>query len=312
MYKNHLLKFILALSLIFSGWAQAESSFSQVYVFGDCLSDTGNLASISENLASPYYMNRISNGPVAVETLAAKLGHSAEASWHLLGLNMGSNYAVARGNAVGSEIFDLNTRIIGFQVNHGFVAPADALYVMFIGGNDVRDALYMPDLATAQSLVEAATTEVRHAIESLAQAGAHSFLLVNSPNIATIPETRHNATDYPGLVHRARKLSNLYRVLLHDMAEQLEDDTDLNISEFDLFKFADKLVKKADSYGFNNATEAWFSPVIYPITLFHPDCENGMNFEKFIFFDEIHPTARVHELVGEALYEALNDDKYDD
>ena len=293
MFKFYLSKFILSILLIFSTWTQAETSFSQVFVFGDSLSDTGNLASISNDFPFPYYMNRVSNGPVAVETLAAKLGLSVDASLHLLSLNEGSNYAVARGNAYGDEIFDLGTQLYGFYANHGFVAPADALYVLFIGGNDVRDAaLLEPDLAVAQSLVKAAAMEVRHAIESLTQAGARSFLLVNAPNISVIPETRFYASGNPSLIDRALLLSELYKELLHDTAEQLEANSHINISEFDLFKFFNKLLKKADKYGFSNATEACFSTLIYQDeeAPFHPDCNYGMNFDQFIFFDEIHPT----------------------
>ena len=312
MSKNNLFKFVFPLLLIFSSWVQAAPSFSQIYVFGDSLSDTGNLASIGGDLPAPYYMNRISNGPVAVETLAAKLGLSAEASLHLIGPEMGGNYAVARGNAYGKEIFDLNTQLISFHSNHGFVAPADALYVMFIGGNDVRDAVYLPDLAVAESLVKAAATAVRHAIESLAQAGAQSFLLVNAPNISVIPETRFYAANNPELIDRALLLSNLYKAALHDTVGKLKEDNNISISEFDLFKFFNKLLTKAEKYGFSNSTEACFSTLIYQEDIFHPDCNYGMNFDQFIFFDEIHPTTRVHELVGEAFYKKLEDDEYDD
>lgn len=308
MLKYHLSKFFFPLLLIFSSWVQADTSYRQIFVFGDSLSDTGNLASVIGDFPAPYYMNRVSNGPVAVETLAAKLGLTATASLHLLGLNNGGNYAVAGANAFGDEAIDLNTQIISFQVNHGFVAPKDALYVIFIGGNDVRSARDEPDLAIAESLVKAAANEVRHSIENLAQIGARSFLLVNTPNIGIIPETHLVAdnSNNPDLQKRARKLSQLYRELLQDIAEQLEDENRINISEFDLFKFFNKLVKKAERYNFINTTDACFDPVSYPDTFFHPDCAGGANANQFVFFDSIHPTARVHELAGEAFFETLN------
>ena len=309
MIKFYLSKFLLPLLLIFSSWAQADTSFSRVFVFGDSLSDTGNLASVIGDFPAPYYMNRVSNGPVAVETLAAQLGHTADASLHLIGPEQGSNYAVAGANAFSDDPTDLNTlttQIISFQANHGFVAPAEALYVILIGGNDIRSARDAADLTAAKSIVKAAVLEVRQAIENLSLSGARSFMLINSPNIALLPETQVIAsiTSDPKLIKRARKLSNLYRVKLHTMAEQLEDKRNINITEFDLFKFFNKLVKKAERYGFSNATEACFSPDLYPVTFFHPNCD----FDQFIFFDEIHPTARTHALVGEAVYEALNED----
>ena len=63
-----------------------------VVVFGDSLSDTGNLfaATGGTNPIPPYFNGRFSNGPVWVETLAASLGLPVNPS--LLG---GTNYAFA-------------------------------------------------------------------------------------------------------------------------------------------------------------------------------------------------------------------------
>ena len=309
MLKHYLYRIILPLLLVISAAAQSDTSYSRVFVFGDSLSDTGNLASVLGNFPAPYYMNRISNGPVAVETLAARLGLTAEASLHLIGAEVGSNYAVSGASASGAESIDLDTQIMIFQSNHGFVAPADALYVIFIGGNDVRTARDVSDLSTAQAIVNDAATDAGNAIESLAQSGARSFLVVNAPNIGSIPETHliAAATDEPELLKRTRKLSKLYRSKLHNIIDKLEDNSNLDIKEFDLFKFFTGLLRNADAYGFINSTDACFSSVSFT---FHPDCNNGSNFDQFVFFDEIHPTARVHALVGDAFYETLsrNDD----
>src|ERR1700693_2489301 len=53
----------------------SASSFSSVVVYGDSLSDNGNLYSlIGYPPSPPYYMGRFSNGPVIAEQLAAYLG----------------------------------------------------------------------------------------------------------------------------------------------------------------------------------------------------------------------------------------------
>jgi len=308
MFKFHLSRFILPLLLLISsGWVQADVSFSQVFVFGDSLSDTGNLASLTGDLPEPYYMNRISNGPVAVETLAARLGLTVEASMHLVSSEVGTNYAVAGANADGIEPIDLATQIISFQANH-IIAPSDALYVFLIGGNDIRDARSETNPFIARSMVKAAAAKVRKAIETLSQSGAHSFLLINSPNIDLMPETRIIATETgdPGLIERTRKLGKLYQHRLRNIAWYLENMRGLHIIEFDLFSFFNNLVENASDYDFSNTTDACYSSVN---ATFHPDCDSGSNFDQFIFFDEIHPTARVHALVGDALYETLNNEE---
>ncbi|MGA7806692.1 SGNH/GDSL hydrolase family protein, partial [Bradyrhizobium sp.] len=50
------------------------SSFSSVIVYGDSLSDNGNLYSLIGYPPPPYYDGRFSNGPVAAEQLATNLG----------------------------------------------------------------------------------------------------------------------------------------------------------------------------------------------------------------------------------------------
>lgn len=308
MFKFRLSIFILLLLLISSSWAQAaDVSFSRIFVFGDSLSDTGNLASLTGDLPSPYYMNRISNGSVAVETLAARLGHTALASLHLIGPAAGNNYAVAGANAAGLEPMDLGIQVVSFQANH-IIAPADALYVIFIGGNDIRDARSETISIIARAKVKAAAAKVRKAIQTLSRAGARSFLLVNSPNVGLMPETRRIATttDDPGLIGRATTLSKLYQDELYKMTRYLKYTSRAKITRFDLFNFFNELVENADYYGFSNTTDACFNSAD---STFHPDCNSGSNFDTFIFFDEIHPTTRVHELVGEALYETINSAK---
>ena len=49
--------------------------FSNLVVFGDSLSDVGNIAQATFGIypGSAYYSNRFSNGPVWVETLSVEL-----------------------------------------------------------------------------------------------------------------------------------------------------------------------------------------------------------------------------------------------
>ena len=87
------LRAVSIVGALFLSLASAQASaYSQLYVFGDSLSDTGNLfaATGGTNPIPPYFNGRFSNGPVWVETLAASLGLPVNPS--LLG---GTNYAFA-------------------------------------------------------------------------------------------------------------------------------------------------------------------------------------------------------------------------
>lgn len=303
--RQHFAFLLFALSVLAMGRVDAATDYSQIYIFGDSLSDTGNLASVNGDFPPPYYMNRVSNGPVAVDTLAAKLGLDARASLYLIGFEQGGNYSVAGARADGEAPVDLHTQVLSFQVNHGYQAPSDALYVMFIGGNDIRDARDETDPLLAWKKVRAAAVAVRKAITTLAAGGAQHFMVVNAPDIGRIPETRllAAATGDSDIVLRANLLSGIYRFELHRAMRKIRKHHRIQLVEFDLFKRFTQLIRHADKLDFSNTTE----PCFYLQTQqFHPDCNYGLNADQFIFFDEIHPATRVHEMIGEALFETLH------
>lgn len=309
---KRIIRVVTFLTLIVSPPILATPAYNQVYVFGDSLSDTGNLASIVGPFPSPpFYENRVSNGPVAVEILAKKLGTTANASLHLIAPESGTNYSVAGANAVGIEAIDLPAQLSIFLANHSYVAPANALYVIFIGGNDIRSVRTVQDKFTARSIIDTAVQQIKLTIKTLVQSGAHSFLLVNAPNIGIIPETRILSVimEDPTMPKRARKLSNYFRIQLDEALEEFEHTKSIRIVEFDLYKYFNKLIKKSEKYGFINSTDACFSSITFT---FNEGCDYGENFDQYIFFDEIHPTARVHSIIGNAFYKVLTDDEESD
>ena len=113
----------------------------------------------------------------------------------------------------------------------------------------------------------------------------------------------------PGLTARATTLTILFNGALKKQMQRLSDGSDIEIERFDLFKLFSRIVEKGDKLGFTNTTEACF---LSELGTFNPACSFGFNFDQFIYFDEIHPTARVHELVGIALSRKVQDDDRDE
>src|ERR1017187_3134603 len=63
----------LALGLSSLSMVAQAGSFNAVVVYGDSLSDKGNLFAATGEPGAPYYQGRRSDGPVAVEQLATAL-----------------------------------------------------------------------------------------------------------------------------------------------------------------------------------------------------------------------------------------------
>lgn len=313
--------------------SMAASAYDNMFVFGDSLSDNGNLHAL--NAQAPV---RFTNGPVAAEVVAAQLGLSLTPSYHLLQTPpFGNNYAIAGAKAVdddGDEStpdINLPTQVNAFLQIHGGVAPKDSLYVVLIGGNDIRAARAIRSAGVLADSKEARNASRKAARDSIAKsvdsekkqimkliaAGAKNIVVINAPDIGAIPETElvtlqtAAAADNKGETRRANripfdttKLSAIYNRKLDRKIGQIESQTGINIIEYDLFTFLTEQVDDAEAFGYSNTDEAciW---VFSQAGAVNPDCTDFPVATGFLFWDEIHPTAIAHQRAAAGVLEAL-------
>ena len=295
----------LLLSSILLMPAGAWAAFSSLYVFGDSLSDNGTLAaSLGFDYLSPYSsvpaqnINRVSNGPVAVEILASQLGLSLNPSLFLSGSAAGTNYAVAGGRAGGTGAIDLVSQINAFNANNPGGAPSDALYVLFMGGNDVRDISDETDNTIAALSITNATLAVETALNGLINSGAQSILVPNVIDIGRIPE----AASYSAL---ATQRTMEYNTALAATLAAVEASNGINLFEFDLFEFGESFFADPTFFGLSNTfntTDACTTGL--PVPLFNPGC-SITNINEFAFIDDIHPTETLHNIIGNEFLTAI-------
>ena len=320
---------VVAVSCLLVSPVMASSSppeFTDVFVFGDSLSDTGNFSSINGPFPNPpFFNNRVTNGLTSVDILAQSLGLSVDASLYLIGPAVGTNYAVVGARAAGLTAIDLPAQIGAFALNQAGVAPAEALYIVFIGGNDVRDARDLVlrsrvvrsdieksngDQNSAEKIVDEAVNGEINGIQTLISLGARYILVVNVPDVGAIPETNLIAMQIQDdlLPVRARDLTRRFNKNLQhqfkSLKRHLSDDNNVELRIFDQFDEFEELLEDATELGFSNTTEFCFSTVNFT---FNPSCHFGASFNQFIFFDEIHLTARTYSIVAQALIEEVNE-----
>jgi phospholipase/lecithinase/hemolysin len=286
--------FFMLFALVLSNPVQA---YSKLVILGDSLSDTGNHPAALLGTPFPYYENRISNGPVAVDVLAADLGLSAANSGHLFGNGSGSNYAVSGANAAGNEPQDLNAQLDAFLGGRRSI-DSNALYLVMIGGNDVRDATVIENTVQSTNKVIAAADAIELVLQQLIQAGAKSILVSNVPDISKIPETDERAGNNPGIHNNAQRLSIAFNQRLKQNIVRLNAGAGIEIFSFDFFSRFNQILAAPTQYGFSNTTEACFDNAPFG---FHPQCD----FDTFVFFDSIHPTAKTHQILGERMLELV-------
>jgi phospholipase/lecithinase/hemolysin len=256
---------------------------SEIIVFGDSLSDTGNahIATLHGKAPSPpYYDGRFSNGPLWVDDFAAHFGLAVQPV-----LAGGSNFAVG-GAKAGSSADRLPYQADLYLLLSAFSrADPRALYVVFGGGNDVRSALKLRDAALA--LAHAALS-IRRMIERLAGHGAANFLVPNLPNRGLTPAARTRGTQA-----QEESLTRAFDAGLDAALAGLDRTLRIHLVRVDFWSAVEHAFAAPRALGFTNISE----PCLTHDTLGYHQCPEP---DKYVFWDDIHPTMKGHRFLAAA------------
>lgn len=156
-------------------------AFSEILVFGDSLSDVGNVYIFSgkTNPKAPYFEGRFSDGPLWIEVFAERMGLVVPKP----SLAGGTNYAyggarTGDGNRDGKP--DIGMQINQFLEKSGGRIAKNQLLVVSGGCNDF---LRGNPMQTVPNLVDHIT--------ELAKAGGKTFLVSNFPPLGRLPVFTH-------------------------------------------------------------------------------------------------------------------------
>ncbi len=315
-----LVRLIIAAGLAVSVTAGARAApYTAEYVFGDSLSDNGNLAEVAyhQNFPNPpSFHDSFTNGPAAVSVLAATLGVPLTPSlwvtafhdtFNLFGgasFVPGTNYAVAGATAAASPVgglpgVNLPQQVAAFGIATTLHADPNALYVVMIGGNDVRNAVLQ---GTGPAAVTAGVTAELGAIQTLASEGAKKFLVVNVPNVGVIPEF---AQDDPSQAGLATTYSQQYDLQLSTGLSSLGLAAGTSLTQFDLYAYNAGVLANAAAYGLTDTVDRCYTTTPLSAAT-SPQCgPNAANINNFAYWDAIHPTAVVQNLWGVGFEQAL-------
>lgn len=168
-----------------------RAPITDLYAFGDSLTDTGNLFALTGGLAPPsppYFNGRFSDGPVWIETLVPLLGLEVDFATSVPFDALAHNQAVAGAftdtrNVNAALVPSLaGTGILGqiasFQAAGGEFDRGDLVVVWGGANNYIFDPLSNPDFVVADLML---------AVEQLSDLGARRFLLPNLPDLGRTP-----------------------------------------------------------------------------------------------------------------------------
>jgi phospholipase/lecithinase/hemolysin len=287
----------------------APLAAQSIVVFGTSLSDSGNAFALrgSSNTPPDYsvdpllvpdapYMrggHHFSNGATWVEQYARRIGSAGATRPALASSGGAANYAVggARAREDGTS-FTLSLQVRRFVADAG-KAPAGALYVIEIGGNDVRDAIAaFVGGANPAEVLDEALRSIGANITDLYAAGARRFLIWNVPNLGATPAIRMLDAATPGAAKLAEGLTNAFNAGLEfEVLQVLERRLPgVQFVRLDVNAKLAAIIADPAAFGLANVKSACITPHAPP---FH--CDNA---DEFLFWDGIHPTAAAHGIIA--------------
>lgn len=281
--------------------AQAGPMFSNLVVFGDSLSDTGNTRNVVgansgllANLAGYGSNGRFSNGILWHETMANVIGEAPATASRVAGAN---NWNYAYGGARVDNATGASTGVLRQYADYttrvgAAGADPNALFVLWAGGNDARDLVGNASPLTG---IGNSIAGLQGIISGLIGQGATSFMVPNLPDLGKIPENRGSSREAS-----ATNVSVLWNEALLDMLMGFADQADIYF--LDVYSIFNDVIDKPATYGFTNTTGQCRSLGFFGFT--ENSCANA---SQWVFWDAIHPTTAAHAVIGRAAAQLLID-----
>ena len=295
---------------------QGKRPFEKIVVFGDSLSDPGNVFVLTGQFSlrpfapipdAPYAIGgfHFTNGPTWAEDMSRELHSPSGAGPALRVPHVYTNYAFGGAHAsagAGSGSPDLGAQVGMYFADSSGAANPRALYVIWIGANDLRDAVAAlatdPSGATSMGIVQAALGSIAQNVGTLWAAGARTFLIPNEPDLSVIPAL---LAQPPQVQAAAAQLSAAYNAGLAQTLAGLEARLpQTTIVRLDVFTLLHAVIAAPKLYGFTNTTQPCLTFGVVAGAI----CADP---REYVFWDAIHPTAAVHRVLANAAVGVLGD-----
>jgi phospholipase/lecithinase/hemolysin len=327
--KKRLMGIALTFLFLLPIWAAAQTSRSSPYagmvVFGDSLSDPGNhFIEFGTTSLQPFAPipdasyaiggHHFTNGATWVERMATALLMPGRGGPAFRTPGVFTNYAFGRARSrpcasvpavcesgeYPFSVVDLSFEVGQFLSDSGGSAPSEDLYVMWIGANDLNDALSAlaidSSLATSQAIIGAAVLAEVGNIQALYGAGARTFLIPTAPNFALSPLVRPLDPPVPYL---ATLFAGGYDAALGQALDQLKSNLPgINFIRFNANAVFEQIMSDPAAFGMSDALN---SCLTFGVTG-NAICSTP---NQHLFWDGIHPTTAGHSWVAAAALEAL-------
>lgn len=277
--------------------------FSELIVFGDSLSDVGNVSQATDEFfltpqipadqTDAYYAGRFSNGPVYSEQFASLLGLSSLVHSR----SGGKNFAHGNAKTTGTGIFqsfvidDVDDQVDDYLGTNPTIA-SDSLFLIFAGNND---------LLGGETNVNAPVSSLANDINRLINAGAEKLLVANLPLLGLTP--RFN--DDPNEAATRNAVTENFNTTLATALDTIESSSPhVDLFRLDVAGLINDAVTDPASFGLVNVTDPAAPGLDFDTSNYDPNLIVNQP-DQYLFWDEVHPTTAAHSFLAEAAFAAI-------
>lgn len=281
------------------------AEYSNIYFFGDSITDSGVYSPILSSLrANPTFCRFTTNpGTNWADNLGEKYGkivtpaYGARNSLPAMAFDTiegGNNFAVgsaltnsAPASTLYSEIPPVSAQVRAFLAR----GPLDhkALYCLSGGHNDVFAQVSAVSMADGIIAVEKAANELATQASILQSAGARNVIVVGIVDISKAP------------IASSENITSRLKALVTTFNTTLSTDlTGKNLLYFETWKLFDSVLYNPGAYGFTNTT---LPALPYPNSSLGQAAPTDT--EGFLFADSKHPSAIFHLILSDWIYSTL-------
>jgi outer membrane lipase/esterase len=281
--------------------------YTSIVIFGDSLSDTGNVADLTDakygvRIPGPvadYTDGRFTDGAdteppaekyfgVWIEQLAAtfpskptikaSLDGGTDYAYGFAFTGKGTSvFAFGPSDSLSVTINNIGQQITDYLATHPKITD-ETLFVVWGGANDLLNATSTDDV------LDAGINQALN-IQRLIDAGATRFIVPNLPPLGLVPRLNGSpTTSVP-----ATQAAELFNEVLGGGIAVLRDfnrSKHVRLEQLDVFALFNKIVADPAKYSLVNVTDSSQGIAVDPDT--------------YLFWDDLHPTTRGHNLLAVA------------
>lgn len=281
-------KSLVALAIAL-GLAAPAQAYTELFVFGDSLSDPGNAYALTGGAIPPApYAGTFSNGPTAAQYMAADLGvglHDYAIGGAMTGTD---NYLALTTPALAPVLggTGIASQIAAWSPTAGF-SSSNSLFMVWGGPNDLSlafDRAAAGESVNFGAVLAGAVGNIAGDIAALNAKGAHDFFVPYLPDLGLTPRALARGDSFAA---QASVLSNAYNAALASTLVSLQSALGITIYGFDTAQFMRDVIATPPAGMFNTSDACTSSASALASGCF-----------GYLYFDDIHPTTMTHALLA--------------